>query len=358
MSRRVTLPSSGRCLRSQAASWLPDRRPGDEQEALRGEPRDRQVRLDPAAPVEQLRVDDRADRSIDGIRAHPVEERDGTRAGDLELRERRLVEQTGGRSRGERLGADRGRPVVARPAARAERLVPGRGVRLEPVRPLPAGLLAERRTERLEGLVRRRGAERPPGLALLVGVVDVVVGRVVLDRARERVALRPIRGPEPPDVHLPEVELGFALDDPGRHLASDPARPGDAVGREPRGDEEPADLRFTEDELVVGREPLGAVDDPADARVLHRRHPPDRALHDRLEPRHVGREQLPVEVRRDAIEPPRRRVVLVAAHAQPADLLAEVDEVVRVAQLRQARVDALDRLGEQVLVRHRDDRAR
>ena len=47
---------------------------------------------------------------------------------------------------------------------------------------------------------------------------------------------------------------------------------------------------------------------------------------------------------------------LVAAHAQATDLLAEVDEVVRVAELRQAGVDALDRLGEQVLVGHRDDR--
>ncbi len=85
-------------------------------------------------------------------------------------------------------------------------------------------------------------------------------------------------------------------------------------------------------------------------------HAPDRALHDRPEPLHVGRQELPVEVGRDAVERPRRRVALVATHAQPADLLAVVDEVVRVAQLGQARVDALDRLGEEVLVRHRDDR--
>ena len=77
-----------------------------------------------------------------------------------------------------------------------------------------------------------------------------------------------------------------------------------------------------------------------------------------LEPRPVGREELAVEVGRDAVERPRRGVPLVAAHAQPADLLAEVDEVVRVAQLGQAGVDALDRLGEEVLVGHRDDRDR
>ena len=49
------------------------------------------------------------------------------------------------------------------------------------------------------------------------------------------------------------------------------------------------------------------------------------------------------------------RVALVAAHAQPADLLAEVDQVVRVAHRRQVRLDALDGLGQQVLVGHGDD---
>ena len=107
---------------------------------------------------------------------------------------------------------------------------------------------------------------------------------------------------------------------------------------------------------LSGVNALGPVDDPVDARVGHRRDAPDRAFHDRLEALHVGRQELAVEVGRDAVERPRRRVALVAAHAQPADLLAEVDEVVRVAQLGQARVDALDRLGEEVLVGHRDDR--
>jgi hypothetical protein len=126
--------------------------------------------------------------------------------------------------------------------------------------------------------------------------------------------------------------------------------------REPGGDEEATDLRLAEDVLVVGRERLGAVDHAADARVGHGRDAPDRARHDRLEAGHVGAQQLAVEVGRDPVETPRRRFSLVAAHAQATDLLAEVDEVVRVAQLRQAGVDALDRLGEQVLVRHRDER--
>ena len=164
--------------------------------------------------------------------------------------------------------------------------------------------------------------------------------------------------PEAPDVHPPEVELGLAVDDPRRDLATDPARSRDPVRGEPGGHEEPTDLGLAEDELVVRREPLRAVDDAVDPRIRHRGHAPDRALHDRPEPLHVGRQEPPVEVGRDAVERPRRGVALVAAHAQPADLLAVVDEVVRVAQLGQARVDALDRLGEEVLVCHRDDRHR
>ncbi len=169
-------------------------------------------------------------------------------------------------------------------------------------------------------------------------------------------ALRAIGRPEAPDVHLPEVQLGLPVHDPRRHLAADAAGTRDPVRREAGGHEEPAHLGLAEDELVVGGERLRPVDDPAHAGVGHRRDPPDGALHDRLEAGHVGREELAIEVSRDPVERPRRRVALVAAHAQAADLLAEVDEVVRVAQLGQSRVHALDRLGEQVLVRHRDDR--
>ena len=233
---------------------LPERGAGDEQVAVGRDPGHGHVALDPAAPVEELGVDDPPDRHVDVVRAHRLEERDRARPDDLDLGERRLVEQAGRPPRRQRLGADRGRPVLARPAARSERLVAGGGVRLEPVRALPAGLLAERRAEALEDRVGRRHPQRPAGLALLVRVVDVVVGRVVLDRARQRVALASIGRPEPPDVHLPEVELGLAIDDPRRHLAPDPARARDPVRREPGGDEEPADLGLAEDELVVRRE--------------------------------------------------------------------------------------------------------
>ena len=125
---------------------------------------------------------------------------------------------------------------------------------------------------------------------------------------------------------------------------------------EPGGHEEAADLALAEDELVVRRERLGPVDDPRNAGVLDGRHARDGAFHDRFEARPVRVEQAMVEVARDAIERPGRRVALVAAHAQPADLLAEVAQPIRVAHRREGRRHALDGVREQVLVRHRDDR--
>jgi hypothetical protein len=56
---------------------------------------------------------------------------------------------------------------------------------------------------------------------------------------------------EPPNVQVPQVELGLAVDDPRRHLAADPASAGDPVSAEPGRDEEPADLGLAQDELVV-----------------------------------------------------------------------------------------------------------
>ena len=121
----------------------------------------------------------------------------------------------------------------------------------EPVRALPAGLLAEDRAQGLERLVGRRDAQRAAGDALLVGVVDVVVGGVVLVGASEGVGLRAVLGPEAPDVHLPEVELRLAGDDPLGQLLADAAGARDAVGAEAGGHEEAADGRLAEDELVV-----------------------------------------------------------------------------------------------------------
>ena len=98
--------------------------------------------------------------------------------------------------------------------------------------------------------------------------------------------------------------------------------------------------------------------------LLHHRHAHARVGDDLLEPVPVLLEQAAVEVGRDRVEPapavrqrPRRARALVAAHHEPAALLAEVDQVVGVAHRRDVRAVALaERLRDEVLVRHRHDR--
>ncbi len=79
----------------------------------------------PPRAVEHLRVGDRADVARDAVVAQPLEQLGGARPGDLELGERRLVEQRRRLAAGRVLGADRRRPVHPGPAARAQRLVAG-----------------------------------------------------------------------------------------------------------------------------------------------------------------------------------------------------------------------------------------
>ena len=154
-SSTVTEPSSGACDAIQARSWRPNAVPGDDPEAVFGEPGDGEVALDPAAAVQHLRVGDCADLARDPVVAEALEEVGGARAGHLDLRERRLVEERGGLADGAVLRLDRGRPVAPGPAPGPQRLVAAGRVRLEPVRALPARLLAERR-RRAPAAARRR----------------------------------------------------------------------------------------------------------------------------------------------------------------------------------------------------------
>ena len=155
---------------------------------------------------------------------------------------------------------------------------------------------------------------------------------------------------------MPDVEAGIALDDPVGHDPPHAAGAGDTVGAEAAGDEEAPDLgRLAEDELAVRGEGLGAVDQAHDLRAADRRHAAHRALHQRREALPVGRQEPVVEVARDPVEPPRRGLALVAAGDQTADLLAEVDQVVRVPQHRDRGVDPVDGLRDEILVRHRDE---
>ena len=81
---------------------------------------------------------------------------------------------------------------------------------------------------------------------------------------------------------------------------------------------------------------------------------------DLLEAWPVGGQQAAVEVGGNRIERVRvggegGRIALVAAHQQAVDLLPEIDEQIGIAQRRQRALPAFqERLGHDVLVRHRD----
>src|SRR5205807_3843354 len=134
-------------------------------------------------------------------------------------------------------------PEATSPAAGAQRLVAAGGVRLEPVRALPARLLAPGRAQLLEPLVGGRDAERAPGLALVPWVLDVVVGRVDLGRPAERVVAARVMASEAAGVHLPDVEARNALDEPLGDEFRHSARSREAGGAEAGGDPEAAHVR-------------------------------------------------------------------------------------------------------------------
>ena len=278
-SRISTEPSSGRFDRSQPASWLPYAVPVTSMN--RSSARRVTVRsawmpprrssscvytIDPTGPVDVVARD-------------PLQERAGARPATSSLaNDVSSNSAAAGRvaSASAAIAGDQWRPAQprGRSASSASR-PPNRGSsafgsnqfgRSQP------DFSPNTAPSRGEIVIGRRRAQRSARLPLLVRVVDVVVGRVVLDRPRQRVGLRPVRRPEPADVHLPEVELGLAVDDPARHLPPDAACAGDPVRAEPGRDPEPADIGLAEDELVVRRERLRPVDHPADAAP-----PPSRA---------------------------------------------------------------------------------
>ena len=143
-----------------------------------------------------------------------------------------------------------------------------RAVGLEPVDALPPGLLAECRPHVHEARIDGRNAQRPAGGAFMARVLDVVVGRVDLACALERVLAARVRAAEAAGVHLPCIQPRLPVDDPFRDEAAHAARSGKAVSAKSGRDPEAADLARAEDELAVGGERFGTVDEPDHLRVL------------------------------------------------------------------------------------------
>ena len=165
--------------------------------------------------------------------------------------------------------ADRPRLLdgVGPPAAAAEA---ARGVVVEAlrrvvVRALPAVDLAELRAARLHPVVAGGGAQRPAGLALLVGVVqDEDVGVALLVLARGVLGGHP--GAEALGVERGHVDLGLARGHHLREVVAGAAGGGDAEG-EALGEPEVAQARRRADQRVA----VGGVADRAVEVVLEAR---------------------------------------------------------------------------------------
>ena len=346
---RDVRPDPGEIVRREAGA-------GGDVKPVGGQPRHRQVAFDAAIRVQHLGVDQPARRPVDIVGADPGQRGLGVPALDHELGERALIEQADAFAHGPVFLADRGEPVLPAEAVFVARLD---AVGREPVRPLPAELLAEAGAARFEPVVQRRAAQRAaacmflgrPGDGVMLGVHFHGAGADPFDVA--------VRRAEAADIDGPQIVGRLAAGDPfGQRLA------GAAAGRDPEGVEAGADeeadafRRLAEDEIAVRGEALRPVDQLLDAGRLQRRHAAQRLFHHRLEMVPVLVEQREVEAVGNAVIGPGDRVRLVAAHHQPADFLLVVGQAVGVAQGRQVARHAVDRLGDQVLVLDRNQRHR
>ena len=325
---------------------------GQEIEPVGAQPRGGELALDAAEPRERVGERDPA-LARHAVGEDAIEERSRVGAGHVELRERREVEHADPLAHRAAFLAHRVEPVHA---AEAVALLDAR--RREPLGPFPAEGFGEHGAAVREPAVDRRGPDRPSGLAVLAGIMDLVHLVVFVDRLFDAVSAHsPVA--EPPRLHFTHVDLGLAVHHPLREILARARTLGDAdpgaaahpeiveSGRRP--DQEPA-VRG------VGDRP---ADHPPDARVLEHRDAPCGALEPRDQPVDVGRQQLGVERPVDPVERPGLGVVgLVGADDQPVLLLAVVAGGVRVADHRRLplqRGDLGEVLGHQILVDHVDD---
>ena len=147
---------------------------------------------------------------------------------------------------------------------------------------------------------------------------------------------------EAADVDGPEIVGRRAARHPLGERHARPATGGYTEGIEARADEHAPDLgRLAEDEVAVGREAFGTVDERLDARFFHGRHTADGELKDRLEMIEVIVEELELEAVRNALLGPRLRIRLIAAHDEAADLLLPVGQPVGIAKRRQVGLHAI-----------------
>ena len=161
---RTTEPSSRQVAAHPRDVVAADRAAGDDPEAVLAQARDRQVAHDPAARREHRGVDDRrpTGRST-SLAARRCRKASAPGPADLDLGERREVEEPDPLAAGAVLGLRRSATSRAPPTRRAGSTsspVSSSRVGLVPLRALPAGALEEVRAEARLALVERRRAQR------------------------------------------------------------------------------------------------------------------------------------------------------------------------------------------------------
>ena len=217
--------------------------------------------------------------------------------------------------------------------------------------------LAEAGAAAGEAVVQRRAPQRPRRLELAKGPVHGVQQPQALDRALAQIGAVAVEAAEPADIDLAEVHRRLAGDDPFGESASGTAGAGDTDRVEAGGEEQAGQLgRLAEDVLVVGREALRAVDERLDPGPLQRRHPRQRAFHDRPEMLPVLVQQREREAVGDALHAPGLGFGLEAADDQPSDFLLVVGVAVGIGHRRQAGPDGRDLLRHDVHVLGRVER--
>src|SRR5262245_19282666 len=256
------------------------------------------------------------------VRRNPGERPLGISSGQEKLRERGLVEERNPLAGGFVLAADRVEPVRPLIGIGVFGLLAA-GKIGKPVWPLEAELLAEACPLRFELVIERRTAKRTAQAILLMRPGHGVVLGVGLERAGAHPVRVEMVLAEAANIHRPEIVRRLALGHPfGQHHAGTAAG-GDAESVEARPDKNPPGLaRLAKDEIAVGREAFGAVDELPDARRLHRRDASRRKLEQWLEMVEISVEKLELEPVRQAIDRPGLWVGLIAAHDKAADFLS------------------------------------
>ena len=322
---------------------------GDHPEPVVVELGHRQVGFQRPGLVEPLGVGDPAGLAVDLVGRDPVQDLPGVTAAHVELGHEGHIHQDHAGARGVMLGLPVAEPVRPPPGQLA-------GLRLSalggiPVGALPAADVPEVRPLRHQPVVDRRQLRAPGGPHGPARVVGLVHQAQRLDRASRPVLRIGLVAVQPVDVDGRHVDVGPAVGDPVRDHPADSAAGQDPDRVQPGRHEVVLQLRrFADDRQQVRGETLRAAEELLDACLLAHRDPGHGALQVGRHPVPVRRQLAEGEIRRDALDLPRRADRLEQAEHQPAALLAVVAVAGRVLQHRPAAVHPLDRLSQQVVV--------